>query len=74
MEAWGRTLGHAVDDVGKEQFGKKMGFVIFVFEFGDSKLSTYLSNGHREDCVKALRELLAHIEAKGFTGTTEANN
>lgn len=74
MERWARMLGNAVDEIGQEQFGKKMGFVIYIFEFGESQLATYLSNGQREDCVKALRELLERIETKGFTGTTQETN
>ena len=74
METWARVVGGAVEESAQERFGKRLGFIVYVFEFGESHLSTYLSNSNRDDCVKALRELLERIEQKGFTGTTQETN
>jgi len=41
-----------------------IGFALLVFQFGPGGFMTYASNGQREDMVKAMRELIARVEAE----------
>lgn len=39
-----------------------MGFAFILFEFGEPGIGNYISNGCREDMIKALRETADRIE------------
>lgn len=52
-----------------------LGFALITFELGENKnyLTNYISNGQREDMIKALKELLERWEA-GTDYMTPNNN
>ena len=74
MEDFAQGLAEGIDDLAEEHFGKRMGFLLFFFDFGNGGASTYLSNGRRNECIQAMEELLERLKKKGFTGTTKQNN
>lgn len=41
------------------------GFTLLVFTFGESGFMNYISNAHREDVKKALKEYLEVMEQEG---------
>lgn len=41
-----------------------VGFVLALFEYGPDGWLSYLSSAKREDCLKALRELITVIETR----------
>ena len=53
-------LAEKVDAEITELAGERMGFALFVFEFGnrDSKRMRWISNANRNDMIAALREFL----------------
>jgi hypothetical protein len=58
----GKTIGTAIDN----NFGPfKVGFALMVFDFGEGGHMTYVSNGQRQEMVRALQELLDHIKKGG---------
>lgn len=50
---------------GKER-PKKVGFALLVFDFGnpDRNRMNYISNGHRDDMIVALKEFIARNEGR----------
>lgn len=40
------------------------GFALIVFEFGGPCMTNYISNGKREDMIKALKETVERLEKK----------
>lgn len=60
-------LAEGIDDVlNGETRPKKIGFALFMFEFGniDANRVNYISNGSREDMLVAVREWLARAEGR----------
>jgi len=43
-----------------------LGFALFVFEFGDSKLFNYISNAHRDDMIATMKEFIAAHEGRSL--------
>jgi hypothetical protein len=64
-----QDLGRRIDTGLKMRTGKKMGFVLLLFDFGEPKQGrmNYLSNAERGSMLKALQELVAQMEAEGET-------
>ena len=66
------AVAHGLDKIfNGEEHAKdpKVGFVLLVFEFGeifDGRVN-YISNGHREDVVTAMKELIARFEGQPET-------
>jgi hypothetical protein len=52
---------HAIGDAVKDTC-PGMGFVVLVFNFGETGVANYISNVSREDCVKVLRESATRLE------------
>ena len=56
-------LAGGINALLEAEYGRKIGFGLIVFEFGEcSKSGDYISNGDRKDMVKALRETAERIE------------
>lgn len=45
-------------------YGKRMGFAMMIFEFGDSGQIDYVSNADRADMIVAVKEWLANMEGR----------
>jgi hypothetical protein len=60
MEQTARDIGRIIGDA-INQAGTGMGFMLLLFSF-EGPEATYISNGARDDMVKALRELLERFE------------
>lgn len=58
-KALGRTIGAAV----KEQAGPGVGFLLVMFDFGDSGSMAYCSNGVRRNVIEMIDELRAKLVA-----------
>jgi hypothetical protein len=43
---------------------RKTGFVLMVFNFGDTGRANYMSNANREDVVNMMKEQIARFEAE----------
>lgn len=52
------AFGHVL----KESLPKELGFALLVFPLGGPGISNYVSNGTREDMIKALRETADRLE------------
>lgn len=61
-------LAHGIDNIFNPELPRTVGFVLFVFEYGDhdSGRFNYISNGaNRKDIAKLMREQAAKFEAEG---------
>ena len=59
-----KQLASIIDTTLESVFRKRLGFALIVFEFGEgNKAGDYISNGNREDMIKALRETADRLEA-----------
>jgi hypothetical protein len=62
-----QTVMRALDDHLEELHGKRIGIMLFVFEFcqpdGDGTNVVYIANSEREESIKAVKEWLARAEA-----------
>jgi hypothetical protein len=56
------ALAQVIGDVLPEIYGEKMGFFLSVFHFIKPGTADYISNGKREDVIKALRETANRLE------------
>ncbi|KKL96154.1 hypothetical protein LCGC14_1847390 [marine sediment metagenome] len=70
-DAWLQRLGNKcanrVGDAIKRQArkaGRKCGFIVFVFDFGENGYMGYAADGRREDCIAALQEWIALQEGR----------
>jgi hypothetical protein len=63
LEAENRRLAKLLEDYLAERHGKRVGFTLFVFEFGAKGNLAYISNAQREDMITAAKEWLARLEA-----------
>lgn len=61
MESRARQLASLIHDMIDPYRENKMGFALLLFSFDGSE-STYVSNAQREDMIKFMREMLAHLE------------
>lgn len=43
-------------------------FTLITYTVGEGGYSAYVSNGHRDDMIKALKETVARLEAKTTSG------
>ena len=50
-----------------------LGFALFIFPLGGPGLANYISNGQREDMIKALRETLGRLESGKTIDTPNSN-
>jgi len=65
-----KQLGGALDEIFIDEFGHRIGFALFLFEFENpardnahpEKAANYISNGRREDMIKFLRESADRLE------------
>lgn len=62
-----QDLGRRIDTGIQNAVGKKVGFVLLMFDFGEPKQGrlNYLSNAERGSMLKALQELVAQMEGEG---------
>jgi hypothetical protein len=57
------SLAKGIDEVLEEIYGKRVGFALFMFEFGpDGKAGDYVSNSQKEDMIKFMREVADRLE------------
>jgi hypothetical protein len=64
-------LAKAVEQSLTNIYGKKVGFALFMFEFGSKKAGDYISNANREDMIKFMRDLANRLESNdGIIGKT----
>ena len=61
------------DMIVKEIGNKDIGFALFVFPFKAPGISNYVSNGNREDMIKALKETVRRFENNEDIKTLEEN-
>lgn len=60
-------LAHALDDFfndGLKGEDRKVGFMLLVFNFGDTGRANYISNAERADVVTLLKEQIARFEGQ----------
>lgn len=70
MKQFYDQIAYAVEVVLQEEFKKKMGFALLVFEFeSEKKGGHYVSNGKREDMIILLRDIADQIETNEIIGT-----
>lgn len=72
IQAFHRALAEGIDDaLNGTRRPKKVGFALFVFEFGKTENGNvnYVSNATRTDMIVAVKEWLARAE--GRTSETE---
>ena len=53
--------------------GEKLGFAVFVFEFGKPGIANYISNAPREDMITALEEKAKIFKEKRDFGSPTGN-
>lgn len=57
-----RVMGKAIEEFLENEISIKLGFALIVFEFNKPGLGNYISNGKREDMIKALKETVERLE------------
>lgn len=62
-----RGIAEGIEEVMEKVMGRRMGFALMMFEFGEVGRANYISNVKREDMRECLKEALAKIR-------TEADN
>lgn len=65
-----RYVAEGLDESLELAYGKRMGFALVVFPFGAGGVGDYISNGSREDIIKAIRETADRLEANEFIPAT----
>lgn len=58
IEQTAREVGEVI----KSALPPGVGFALLMYTFGEDGWMTYLSNGEREDMIKAMKELLLKLE------------
>lgn len=58
------ALAMAIDQSLTGIYGKKVGFALFMFEFGSDTAGDYVSNAKREDMIKFMRDLANRLESR----------
>ena len=59
-----RALGEGVDSAVETIMGRKMAFTIILSDFGNNKISNYVSNVQRADMIEVLRETADRLEKR----------
>lgn len=59
LETHLRDIGHSI----QEKLPKGWGFSLFLFSFGEGGATFYISDGVREDVLKAMKEFIEKQEA-----------
>lgn len=62
MEKSARHIGDVLKAYLQDQFGGKVGFTLFLYDFGEGGTMTYLSTSQRGDMIRALREFIEKHE------------
>jgi hypothetical protein len=57
-----QLIAGALEHFLKELYGEKIGFFLCVFKFNEAGAADYISNGQREDMIKALKETVERLE------------
>lgn len=68
-----KNLAEGIERATSAVAGKKVGFVLMVFPFDESKRLNYISNGDRDHMRKVLRELLNRWEQGDKAQLTHLN-
>ena len=64
-------LAKAVEQSLTNIYGKRVGFALFMFEFGSKTAGDYISNANRKDMIKFMRDLANRLESRdGIIGKT----
>jgi hypothetical protein len=64
-------LAKAIEQSLTNIYGKRVGFALFMFEFGSDLAGDYISNANRKDMIKFMRELANRLESRdGVIGRT----
>ena len=64
------TLAREIDSALEVIYYKKMGFALFMFDFGpEGKAGDYVSNGKKPDMIKFMRDVATRLEAGESIGT-----
>ena len=64
-------LAKAIEQSLTNIYGKRVGFALFMFEFGSTTAGDYVSNAERKDMIKFMRDLANRLESRdGFIGRT----
>jgi hypothetical protein len=58
------ALAMAIDQSLRGIYGKRVGFALFMFEFGSKTAGDYVSNANRKDMIKFMRDLANRLESK----------
>lgn len=61
LEVQARKLAHIIGD----GLPKTVGFVVWLFEWGNEGWSTYVSNAQRDSMIETLESLLKKLRGKG---------
>jgi len=57
-------LAKAVEQSLTNIYGKRVGFALFMFEFGSDTAGDYVSNAERKDMIKFMRDLANRLESR----------
>jgi len=57
-------LAKAVEQSLTNIYGKRVGFALFMFEFGSKTAGDYISNANRKDMIKFMRDLANQLESR----------
>ncbi len=63
LEASSRNIAGGMDRALTERHGKRVGFVLMLFDFGAQGTLAYISNAERDGMIGAVKEWLARQEA-----------
>jgi hypothetical protein len=63
MNEIGGVLARAIKDTASSS-GRKQGFALFVFDFGQDGRINYISNANRADMLATLKEFIAKAEGR----------
>jgi hypothetical protein len=64
IEATTRLVGERIGAVINRRHGQRIGFALFLFEYGAGGLTTYVGSVKREEMKGALEEVLARIKGE----------
>jgi len=57
-------LAKAIEQSLTNIYGKRVGFALFMFEFGSKTAGDYVSNAKREDMIEFMRDLANRLESR----------
>lgn len=73
LEKEARHIANILKAYMKDRFGGKVGFTLFLYDFGEGGTMTYLSTSQRGDMIRALKEFIEKHE-KGEIDQVEGRN